>query len=76
MILLKIESNQELNGFNVQMMNMLGKVVYEEDVENKSSVYQKQFNLNEIPKMGKGIYFLRIRSVENNETIIKKLIVE
>ena len=73
---LKIESNRELNGFNVQMMNMLGKVVYEEDVENKSSVYQKQFNLNEIPKMGKGIYFLRIRSVENNETIIKKLIVE
>ena len=44
---------------SVKVVDMMGKVIYTEDVKEFSGIYIKQINLSDYTK---GVYFLRISS--------------
>lgn len=55
----------------VSVMDIQGRVIYTERVQNDSGIYSKQIDLSQNPK---GIYFLKIR--QGNSEELKKLVLE
>ncbi len=52
--------------FQIKLLNVIGQTVYEEKVNSRSGIYQKEINLS---GHGEGIYFL---SIETKEGVIRK----
>ena len=58
-----------LQANNIELVDILGRTVYKEDVGAFSGTYQKKLNINTCQK---GIYFIKIRG--SNGVVTKKII--
>lgn len=68
---LVVEASETISNLNIQIVNVLGQVIHDEEVNSSTNKYEKELN---IQPNKQGVYLINIKSEKSNTT--KKIIVE